>query len=265
LTRHKSPDSKAHVPGHPAAGEPNLHQERAARSDPPVYRIRAAIREDIPRLVRLRELCYMHPLPEVFRWSPEMFESHQVVFPEGQLVVEADGRVVAASTTCLLALRGKVPGWKALNVNVWGKITGHKPDGDALYLADIVVHPLYRRQGYASVLCKAIQDFTRRRKLKNLIVVARIPGYRSHADKLSAQEYVRKVVAEKLTDISLSFWLKAGFTPQAVLPEFYPDAESLKYAVMMEWHPLPAAYSPFSRDRNNDSSMTGSLVDPELD
>jgi ribosomal protein S18 acetylase RimI-like enzyme len=264
LTRHKTAAGKSPTHGD-AAAAPDLHRERAARTEPPVYRIRPAIREDVPRLVRLRELCYMHPLPEVFRWSAAVFESQMQVFPEGQLVVEADGRVVSAATTCLLTLRGKVPGWKSLNLNVWGKITGHKPDGDALYLADLVVHPLYRRQGYASVLCRAVQEFVRRRRLKNLIVTARIPGYHSHAARMSAQDYVRRVVGEKLTDVSLSFWLKLDFIPQAVLPEFQPDADSCRYAVMMEWVPPPSSHSPFSRDRNNDSSMTGSLVDPELD
>jgi ribosomal protein S18 acetylase RimI-like enzyme len=234
---------------------------RPAKPAPRDWRIRAAIREDIPRLVRLRELCYMLPLPEVFRWPPEAFEGQLSTFPEGQLVVETEGRVVAASTTCLLKLDGQLPGWRRLNVGVWGAIAGHRPDGDGMYLADIVVHPLYRRRHYALHLCEAVQEMVRKRKLRNLFVVARMPGYRHHAGKLGAEEYARRVAAGKLTDFSLTFWLKAGFTMQEVLPEFYPDSDSCGFAVMMEWMPKGSP-TPFTRRLTDEDTMTGTLARP---
>jgi ribosomal protein S18 acetylase RimI-like enzyme len=236
---------------------------RGPKPPPLDHRIRPAIREDIPRLVRLRELCYMQPLPEVFRWSAEAFERQLAVFPEGQLVVETEGRVAAAATNCLLSLGGTLPGWHHLNLRVWGEISGHRPDGDGLYLVDLVVHPLYRRRHYALHLCEAVQRMVKTRKWLNLFVIARLPGYHNHATKVAADEYVRRVTAGKLTDPSLSFWLKAGFAPQAVLPEFYPDVDSCGYAVMMEWWPKNTP-APFTRERNADSTMAGTLVDPNL-
>jgi ribosomal protein S18 acetylase RimI-like enzyme len=245
---------------HGSSAEEEFEIVRGPKPPPPTWRIRPAIREDVPRLVRLRELCYMLPLPEVFRWPAEAFEKHLTVFPEGQLVVETDGRVVAAATTCILPLEGKLPGWKTLNLKVWGQIAGHRADGDVLYLADLVVHPLYRRRHFALHLCQAVQAMTKARKLRSLFVVARVPGYHNHVSKLTAPEYVKRVVKGELSDVSLSFWLKAGFTPQAILSEFYPDADSCGYAVMVEWN---AKHSPaaFSRPRNSDESMTGTLLD----
>jgi len=262
VTRPKGSESRSSRGyGAPEPVEDELYVIPPPRPPAPNWRIRPAIREDIPRLVRLRELCYMQPLPDVFRWPAEVFESQLKIFPQGQLVVETEGRVVAGATSCLLELHGGIPGWKKLNLNLLPSIAGHRPEGDTLFLVDLVVHPLYRRQHFALELCEAMRKMVRTKKWKNLIVVTRLPGYRAHSGKLSIDEYVRRVLDGKLSDAVLTMWLRAELSPQAILPEFYPDSESCGFAVLMEWSPAGSP-RPFSRSRNNDSTMSGTFVDP---
>lgn len=60
-------------------------------------------------------------------------------------------------------------------------------------------------------------------------------GYHRHADAISPEQYVAAVVAGELRDPVISFLLRCGRTPVAIVPDYLEDEESLNYGLLMEW------------------------------
>ena len=70
----------------------------------------------------------------------------------------------------------------------------------------------------------------------------RIPGYGQHANKMSAREYVEKVIAKSLVDPVLTTQLSNGFVLKQLIPDYFPgDSESRGYATFLEWANLDHA------------------------
>ncbi|MNT81926.1 hypothetical protein D3C72_2215820 [compost metagenome] len=59
--------------------------------------------------------------------------------------------------------------------------------------------------------------------------------YRQWSDRFSAEEYLAEVLAGRLKDPVITFLLRCGRTPVAVLADYLEDEESLNHAVLMEW------------------------------
>jgi len=56
-----------------------------------------------------------------------------------------------------------------------------------------------------------------------------------HANKMTPDQYARRVINGELTDPVLSFQLKNGFRFIKVLPDYLYDRRSLNYASFLEW------------------------------
>ena len=96
---------------------------------------------DVPELVALTARVYT---PE-WGHSAEMLQGQQTHFPEGQFVVEYEGKIVGFCATF------RINEAMALAPHTWMQITGGgfgapatMPKGDWLYGMEIVVHPDYR-------------------------------------------------------------------------------------------------------------------------
>ncbi len=81
------------------------------------------------------------------------------------------------------------------------------------------------------------------------MIGGRIPGYGEHARKLSAREYVEKVVDKTLVDPVLTTQLANGFVLQQLIPDYFPtDSASRGFATHLEWvnldHVPPARRVP---------------------
>lgn len=115
--------------------------------------------------------------------------------------------------------------------------TNHDPlGGRTLYGAEAMVHPGAQRRGVGSRIYKARRDLVRRLALRRIRAAARLRGYHRHAKKMSAEEYVINVTHGELKDPTLSFQIKHGFRPIAVVSEYLRnDPESLGYAAIIEW------------------------------
>ncbi|MGD8236227.1 MAG: GNAT family N-acetyltransferase, partial [Chromatiales bacterium] len=77
-------------------------------------------------------------------WARDQFESQIRRFPEGQICIEDDGRVVAASNALVVNMErfGDKHTYEEITGN--GYFNTHDPNGDTLYGADIFVDPDYR-------------------------------------------------------------------------------------------------------------------------
>jgi predicted amidohydrolase/ribosomal protein S18 acetylase RimI-like enzyme len=209
-------------------------------------RVRRLRESDFDQIIALQLAAF----PGMQPWTREQFESQLLVFPEGQICVDLAGRVVASSSSLIVDfdLHSEWHDWKAISDN--GFIRNHDPEGDSLYGIEIMVHPKYRGMRLARRLYEARKELCRQKNLMRMVIGGRIPGYSQYAKKMSAREYVEKIMKKELFDPVLTAQLSNGFQLQRLIPDYMPsDEDSAGYATHMEWVNL--AYQPNERRRLN--------------
>ena len=187
--------------------------------------------------------------PMIEPWTKEQFESQLTIFPEGQIGVEIDGVLVATSSSLIVDEEDFGAYHTFDDVSDKGFIRNHDPDGDTLYGIDIAIDPKNRGVHLTRRIYAARKELARQRNLRAILIAGRIPGYAKQSEKMTAEEYVRRVVRKDLKDKDpvLTAQLAQGFSVRSVLKDYLPsDTESAGYAVFMEWlnpehHPLGAA------------------------
>ncbi|MCB9833099.1 MAG: GNAT family N-acetyltransferase [Planctomycetes bacterium] len=205
-------------------------------------RTRQLTMADYERVVELQTACFPGMLP----WSREQFESQQRIFPEGQLGVEVDGRLVASSSSLIIDydLYSNWHDWKSVSDS--GFIRNHDANGDMLYGIEIMVDPEFRGMKLARRLYEARKNLVRERNLKGIVIGGRIPGYMGHRDEMSAHEYVEQVEHKTLYDPVLTTQLANGFELKMLTPDYLPsDEDSGGWATHMEWTNID--YRPFKK------------------
>ncbi len=199
-------------------------------------------RQLIVRTLRLDDLAGIQALqkrayPDFLPWSRANLANHLAVFPEGQIGVELDGKLVASSTSCIVDSDEFDEQHTYEDVCPNGTLDRHDPEGDTLYGLDIVVSPEARGMRLARRIYEARKALIEKLNLRRLVLAGRMPGYGEHAAEMSPRQYVRKVVAKELADPVIATQLANGFTIRTVLDTYLPgDAESKGNAVLMEWH-----------------------------
>lgn len=195
-------------------------------------RIRHTRPADIPALIDLQARVY----PTIPPWSRRKLGEQLDVFPQGQIVAEADGVIVG----CASALVVLWDDW--CDAHSWQDITGagtfehHNPDGLTLYGAEVFVDPDLRGAGIGHLLYEGRRTLCRAMNLKRIIACGRLSGYHRHAADMSAELYARKVVWGDLRDPVLSFQLKEGFSYCGVVQDYLPeDTESMGHASVIVW------------------------------
>jgi predicted amidohydrolase/ribosomal protein S18 acetylase RimI-like enzyme len=207
--------------------------------------LRQLRKSDLPAVIDIQTRCF----PTIEAWTPEQFESQLVIFPEGQLGVEIDGKLIATSSSLIVDEEDFGAYHTFVEVSDNGFIRNHDPEGDTLYGIDIAVDPKHRGERLSRRIYEARKELAQQHNLRAILIAGRIPGYHKFADKMSAEEYVRRVVRKELKDPTLTSQLAQGFAIRAVLRDYLPtDVESAGCAVFMEWlnpehHPqdVPAA------------------------
>jgi ribosomal protein S18 acetylase RimI-like enzyme len=189
--------------------------------------------EDTAAVIDIFQAIY----PGAPSWTPEQLASHLEVFPEGQMVAEADGRIVgmAASLIVLWDDYSMDTAWRDFTDH--GFFRNHDPErGRTLYGAEVMVHPGYQGVGVGTQLYDARRALVTRLGLLRIRAGARLAGYHRHADSLSPEEYTRRVAAGELSDPTLSFQLSRGFAVIGVARDYLRyDPESRGHAAVIEW------------------------------
>ncbi|MEZ5988409.1 MAG: GNAT family N-acetyltransferase [Planctomycetota bacterium] len=204
--------------------------------------VRGLRREDYGDLIDLQRLCF----PRMEEWTREEFESQLSLFPEGQICVELEGRLVASSSSLIVDydLHSEWHDWKSISDA--GAITNHDPEGDMLYGIEIMVHPDYRGMKLARRLYEARKQLVRERNLKGIVIGGRIPGYNRYRDEMSVHEYVEKVEDKTIYDPVLTTQLANDFEVRQLIPDYLPsDEDSSGWATHMEW--INVDYRPFKK------------------
>jgi len=195
--------------------------------------VRRAKPEDIPGIVACQRAAYP-TLPAASLCDDRQLTMQLAAFPEGQLVALRQGVVIGYAASLIVQLEDDSPWYSYGEITGDGTFSTHDPSGDTLYGADIAVHPDYRGQGVAQQLYVARKRLLKRLNLRRMVAGGRIPGYRAQSGSMTAEEYVRKVVAGELRDPSLSVHLRAGYHVRAVHMGYMRDDQSLNYATFLE-------------------------------
>ena len=123
----------------------------------------------------------------------------------------SEGRVIGYAMSLIVTLDENSPWYSYGEITGDGTFSTHDPAGDTLYGADIAVHPDFRGMGVALALYEGRKAILRRFDLRRMVAGGRIPGYRAHAGRMSAEEYIERVTRGELRDPALSVHLKAGY------------------------------------------------------
>jgi predicted amidohydrolase/GNAT superfamily N-acetyltransferase len=210
-------------------------------------RLRNLKMEDFDALVAMQEQCF----PGMKPWRREQIESQLKIFPEGQFVIEYENEIVASSASLIVDF-GDYEEWQNFKaISDGGFIRNHDPDGDTLYGIEVMVDPEYRGLKLSRRLYDARKQLIRERNLSRMIIGGRIPGYHKYAKRMTAREYVEKVVAKSLYDPVLTPQLANGFVLQGLIPNYLPsDTDSCGYATYLEWINLDHSPDPIRRFRS---------------
>jgi len=169
-------------------------------------------------------------------WTREQFESQIRRFPEGQICIEDNGKVVAAAISLMVKYSRWGHDHRYWDIVGDGYLTTHDPRGDVLYGVDVFVHPDYRDLRLGRRLYDARKELCERLNVRGIVAGGRIPGYARYRDEMTPQQYVARVRARELTDPVLTFQLSNDFQVRRIVKGYLPDdRRSSGYATLLEW------------------------------
>lgn len=188
---------------------------------------------------------------EAYSELEEMYwKEHHIIklldtFPEGQLVVIVDGKVVGSALSLI------IPSEVAQKNHTYEQITGnytfntHDSTGDILYGIDVFIHPKYRGLRLGRRLYDARKELCEQLNLAGIIFAGRIPNYSEYSKTLNPKEYIEKVRMKEIYNPVLSFQLSNDFHVKKIMKNYLEgDTSSHEYAVLLEWHNIFYEPSP---------------------
>lgn len=170
-------------------------------------------------------------------WGKDTIAKLLKLFPEGQLCISVDDKVVACSLAIIVDYDqfGDKHTYQLITGNY--TFSTHSSNGDTLYGIEIFVSPDYRGLRLGRRLYEARKELCESLNLKSIIAGGRIPGYHTYAETLSPRQYIDKVKAKELYDPTLTFQISNDFHVRKVLKNYLPgDHESHDFATLIEWN-----------------------------
>lgn len=196
--------------------------------------LRVIEQEDYAQVAELMDLVYADIGGA---WPKETIQALIKAFPDGQICIEDNGKIVAAALTIKVDYHRYSFVHKYRDLVSDQHIARHNEKGDALYGLDVFVHPDYRDFRLGRRLYDARKELCRALNLKAILAGGRIPGYNRHANECSVAEYIDKVKRRELHDPILSFQLANDFDVKRLMSGYLPeDTKSRGFATLLEWH-----------------------------
>lgn len=170
-------------------------------------------------------------------WTREEFEAQISIFPEGQIVIEDNGKVVAGALSLIVDYSKHGDRHTYQSITGGGKIPNHDPNGDTLYGMDIFVHPHYQGLRLGRRLYDARKELCEKLNLRRIIIGGWIPGYKKYEQEMSPQKYLNLVKQKELYDPVLSFQLANDFHVRRVVTNYFPETKGASsHAIILEWN-----------------------------
>lgn len=178
-------------------------------------------------------------------WKEHHIKKLLEIFPQGQLVILVDGKVVGSALSLI------VTNEQVLENHTYKDITGnytfstHNALGEVLYGIDVFIHPDYRGLRLGRRLYDSRKELCELLNLSAIVFAGRIPNYTKHAANTTPKEYIEKVRLKELYDPVLSFQLSNDFHVIRVMKKYLEgDTGSQDYAVLLEWNNIYYDKSP---------------------
>ena len=169
-------------------------------------------------------------------WTANEFAALLRKFPEGQIGIEDNGRLVAAALAIIVDYSEFGDKHTYAKITGNGKFDTHDPEGDTLYGVDVFVDPAYRNLRLGRRLYDARKELCENLNLRAMVAGGRIPGYAAYAGEMTPAKYVELVRNKELTDPILTFQLANEFHVRKIIRGYLPyDSESKAYATLLEW------------------------------
>ncbi|PZX95395.1 carbon-nitrogen hydrolase [Flavobacterium aquariorum] len=178
-------------------------------------------------------------------WRANDIERLLGIFPEGQLVILVDGKVVGSALSLIVdeKLVDKKHNYSQIIADY--SFSTHNPNGEILYGIDVFIHPNYRGLRLGRRLYDARKELCEKLNLKGIVFAGRIPSYGQYADKLTPKKYIEKVKSKQLHDPVLSFQLSNDFHVLRIMKNYLAgDEDSKEFAVLLEWNNIYFDESP---------------------
>jgi len=170
-------------------------------------------------------------------WSKAHIENLLRIFPEGQLCLKDNGKVVAYALAIVIKQS------KLKVQHTYQEVTGnftfstHDPQGDTLYGIEVCVDSDYQGMRLGRRLYDARKELCENLNLKSILAGGRMPNYHKYENELTPKQYIEKVNYKEIYDPVLSFQLSNGFHVKKILKNYLPiDTESGAYANLIEWN-----------------------------
>lgn len=170
-------------------------------------------------------------------WKEHHIQKLLSVFPEGQLVIVADGVIVGSALSILVSedFAFKAKTYKQITANY--TFSSHNKNGEVLYGIDVFINPNYRGLRLGRRLYDSRKELCDQMNLKSIVFAGRIPNYVNFVDEMTPKQYIDKVKFKEIYDPVLSFQLSNDFHEVRVLKDYLEgDVESQEYAVLLEWN-----------------------------
>ncbi|MBD3724481.1 MAG: GNAT family N-acetyltransferase [Flavobacteriaceae bacterium] len=184
-----------------------------------------------------KSMIEAYPDMENSYWDEKHIEKLLKTFPEGQVVIVADGVVVGSALSIIVTEKTayKLHNYKDITGNY--TFSTHDEEGEILYGIDVFVHPKYRGLRLGRRLYDARKELCEQLNLKAIVFAGRIPNYVKHAKEISPKEYIEKVKKKEIYDPVLSFQLSNDFYPVRVMRNYLQgDRSSQEFAVLLDWN-----------------------------
>lgn len=178
-----------------------------------------------------------YPNMENSYWEENQIEKLLELFPEGQLVIVVDGKVVGSALSLIINedIVDKNHDYKKITGNY--TFSTHDSKGEILYGIDVFVHPDYRGLRLGRRLYDGRKELCEQLNLKSIVFAGRIPHYNQYSKELSPKEYINKVKNKELHDSVLSFQLSNDFHVMRIMKNYLEgDSSSKDFAVLLEWN-----------------------------
>ena len=178
-------------------------------------------------------------------WKEHHIEKLLNIFPEGQLVILIDEKVVGSALSLI------VHEDTANKNHTYAEITGnytfstHDNSGDVLYGIDIFIHPKYRGLRLGRRLYDTRKELCEQLNLKAIVFAGLIPNFTKYSGEITPKQYIDKVRLKEIYDPVLSFQLSNDFHVIKVMQNYLEgDKSSEEYAVLLEWNNIYYDKSP---------------------
>lgn len=163
------------------------------------------------------------------------FANHIKVFPEGQLVVEKEGRIIASASTFRCNFPEHDSTFLEETDNLW--ITNVQiPDGEWMYGIDMGVLPEFRGLGLSKEMYKARHQMCKALGLKGQIIAGMTIGYGKVKDKMSIEAYCAALERNEFTDPTITPQRNAGFRWIRSMYNYINDPEAGYASILMYYH-----------------------------